>query len=269
MRRWARFTAADDRAATELIGGVRELVTAGQAEDARLHLLTGLSRAIGGVSALCCTMRTERAEHVVVAHQTMQPILIGLDGWQLETWRQTFIENPGFITHPMSAVFFREAGVLRSYRRRDLVSDRDWRRSDHADWLGKLGMDEVIAGCLPVASSLEVMIALTRETGDPSHSDRDRTFLLRVLGSLGWCYQSILDQVAGGRRILTRSEIAQRLPQRHQGVLRKLLTGGAEKQIAFELGLSQNTTHKYIEQVYRAFHVSSRAELMALWIDQA
>ena len=56
------------------------------------------------------------------------------------------------------------------------------------------------------------------------------------------------------------------LPARHSAVLDALLTGRSEKQIAAALALSPRTVHKYIEQVFRALDVHSRAELMALFL---
>ncbi|HTW94846.1 MAG TPA: helix-turn-helix transcriptional regulator [Tepidisphaeraceae bacterium] len=45
-----------------------------------------------------------------------------------------------------------------------------------------------------------------------------------------------------------------------------LLAGDSEKQIAAKLGLSQHTIHDYVKRVYRHFAVSTRAELLALWV---
>jgi DNA-binding NarL/FixJ family response regulator len=49
-------------------------------------------------------------------------------------------------------------------------------------------------------------------------------------------------------------------------MLELLLSGRSEKEIATALQVSPRTVHKYVEQIYRAFEVSSRAELMALFI---
>jgi DNA-binding CsgD family transcriptional regulator len=50
-------------------------------------------------------------------------------------------------------------------------------------------------------------------------------------------------------------------------VLDELLAGRSEKEVAAKLCLSTRTVHKYVEKIYRVFSVSSRGELMALWID--
>lgn len=56
------------------------------------------------------------------------------------------------------------------------------------------------------------------------------------------------------------------LTRRERQVLAHLLTGISEKQVASQLNLSPGTVHKYVTQIYRHFGVSTRAELMAMWI---
>jgi DNA-binding CsgD family transcriptional regulator len=45
-----------------------------------------------------------------------------------------------------------------------------------------------------------------------------------------------------------------------------LLLGDGEKQIAGKLKLSPHTVHQYVKAVYKRLNVSSRAELLALWV---
>ncbi len=52
-------------------------------------------------------------------------------------------------------------------------------------------------------------------------------------------------------------------------VLRLLLTGKSEKEVAEGLHVSPHTVHSHVKQLYRHFCVSSRAELMAYFIDFA
>ena len=52
-------------------------------------------------------------------------------------------------------------------------------------------------------------------------------------------------------------------------VRRLLLTGKSEKVVAEELYISPHTVHSHVKQIYKHFGVSSRAELMASFIDRA
>jgi DNA-binding NarL/FixJ family response regulator len=54
-----------------------------------------------------------------------------------------------------------------------------------------------------------------------------------------------------------------KLPPRRRQTLEKILLGLSDEEIAVELGLSKDTVRGHIKELFRDFHVSSRAELMA------
>jgi DNA-binding NarL/FixJ family response regulator len=56
------------------------------------------------------------------------------------------------------------------------------------------------------------------------------------------------------------------LSPRMRQTLEQLLAGDSEKQIAQRLGLSRHTVHVYVKALYKGFSVSSRGELLALFI---
>ena len=56
------------------------------------------------------------------------------------------------------------------------------------------------------------------------------------------------------------------LPPRQRQILRLLLAGLGEKQIAGRLAVSQNTVHHHVKALYKHFHVSTRSELLARWV---
>ena len=58
----------------------------------------------------------------------------------------------------------------------------------------------------------------------------------------------------------------ERLSRRMEQTLRSLLGGDSEKQVAAKLGLSQHTVHVYVKQLYKKYAVSTRAELLAKWV---
>lgn len=51
-------------------------------------------------------------------------------------------------------------------------------------------------------------------------------------------------------------------------VLDLLLTGRSEKEVASKLRLSQHTIHNHVKVIYRRMKVSSRPELLALFVDE-
>jgi DNA-binding CsgD family transcriptional regulator len=56
------------------------------------------------------------------------------------------------------------------------------------------------------------------------------------------------------------------LSQRMTEVLEHLLRGHSEKEVASSLLISRHTVHVYVKSIYREFRVSSRSELLSLWI---
>ena len=59
---------------------------------------------------------------------------------------------------------------------------------------------------------------------------------------------------------------ARGLSRRMEQTLRSLLGGDSEKQVAAKLGLSQHTVHVYVKALYKRYGVSSRGELLAMWV---
>jgi DNA-binding CsgD family transcriptional regulator len=64
----------------------------------------------------------------------------------------------------------------------------------------------------------------------------------------------------------TEPGAAARLSPRQQQTLRHLLAGDSEKQIAEKLSRSPHTVHTYVKAIYRNFRVSSRGELLSLFV---
>ncbi|HWB53559.1 MAG TPA: LuxR family transcriptional regulator [Tepidisphaeraceae bacterium] len=58
------------------------------------------------------------------------------------------------------------------------------------------------------------------------------------------------------------------LTPRVRQTLEYLLAGTTEKQIARKLGISPNTVHVYVKELYRKFDVCSRGELLARFVQK-
>lgn len=68
-----------------------------------------------------------------------------------------------------------------------------------------------------------------------------------------------------GGGVVPKGPLAPRLRQ----VLAGLQEGHAEKEIAWQLGISRHTVHVYVRSLYRYFGVCSRAELMSMLLHAA
>lgn len=69
------------------------------------------------------------------------------------------------------------------------------------------------------------------------------------------------------RRAMLEREVASFTP-RELEVLYHLLRGRSEKEIAVNIGNAPNTVHVHVKSIYRRLGVCTRAEMMALWINQ-
>jgi pSer/pThr/pTyr-binding forkhead associated (FHA) protein len=64
-----------------------------------------------------------------------------------------------------------------------------------------------------------------------------------------------------------RTRLLQKLSEAQRRVTILLLGGRSEKEAAARLRLSQHTVHNHIKEIYRRLEVNSRAELLALFVD--
>lgn len=73
------------------------------------------------------------------------------------------------------------------------------------------------------------------------------------------------DLPLGGRR-RSAEDLADHLTPRQREVLRHLLRGSSAKQIASSLNISQHTVNEYVKSLHQHFGVSSRGELLAMFV---
>ncbi|MEM6750887.1 MAG: LuxR C-terminal-related transcriptional regulator [Planctomycetota bacterium] len=115
-------------------------------------------------------------------------------------------------------------------------------------------------GCLvAVDGSTSAWLACYRDRRRPGFSHHDA----EILGRSHAVAAALLRSEPGGRSDDPR---VQKLPTRLRQTLAGLLGGQSEKQVAAELGLSPHTVHNYVRQLYRRFEVSSRGELLSLFV---
>jgi DNA-binding CsgD family transcriptional regulator len=136
---------------------------------------------------------------------------------------------------------------------RDL-DDAEFYRSAHFDTVRRpFDMDHSLYCRLPLPDGQDVAVGIQRCPGDPLFSDRERALMHLLHMSAPQVYY------APKPRVPELDALAPRL----KPVLRCLLQGDAEKQVATKLALSPHTVHCYAKHIYRALDVNSRAELLA------
>lgn len=165
-------------------------------------------------------------------------LLAGAGRFQLHRLRDGWIDFPAF----------RRSLHYRIYYRDQRIADRIW-----------------IA--VPVTADREAVFLIDRRQvpGAPRRrhfSRREAELPGDALRAIPWFHRRLLLDcgLLAGDKPLSPTE---------RRVLRGLLTGRPEKDLAARLGQAPATLHHYVKALYRHFGVGGRAGLMALWLDGA
>jgi DNA-binding CsgD family transcriptional regulator len=119
----------------------------------------------------------------------------------------------------------------------------------------------MLVGSFAITPTVEIYYGIDRARGERPFNRRERDLLLLILKHLGWFHRRLALS-------LGLIEARTSLSPRRRELLRLLLTGRSEKQIADDLQLTASTVHQYVTQMYRNFGVHGRVELMALWLNE-
>lgn len=121
-------------------------------------------------------------------------------------------------------------------------------------------------GCCDTVFSLYALDAVTmsgiglhRRQGKPLYSVRERTLAHLVLTQVDWLHRAQTDVPANNNSLLD-------LSPRQREVLLHLLGGDGRKQVARKMSLSEYTVDDHVQAIYRHFNVTSKSELLSLFI---
>lgn len=241
--------AKDLRAALRLANEARELSPGSPAQ--REHVLRGLAQLVSAQVGIWGEVQAAPRFSFSPAFEF---------GWSGERERRTFLHymaveqfqlpDPSlprlfdFAPHPVVTV-----------SRQQLIADRDWYRSEHAQERRRAaGVDSFLysgwlkAGRCPAFS-------LHRPWGDNPFSDRDRALVDAFHSESPWLHEPPPPRIDAA--------LLQELPPRLREVLTALARGHSEKQVAAELRLSRHTVHDYVKALHARLRVRSRGELLA------
>lgn len=161
---------------------------------------------------------------------------------------------------PQTVALANQFGQNRSHLREELVSDRDWKRDRISqEVLAPLGIGHRLICASATASRAESYLIFDRESGGRGFNLRERDLLAFFLRGSALLHRELL-QIHG------LMNASRPLSPRERDVLRLLLTGVSEREIAGALGLTPATTHQYVVALLRNFGAHSRAELMSQWL---
>lgn len=154
----------------------------------------------------------------------------------------------------------RDDGVCHS--RREINRDRDWYRSTDYQLIHRtMGADHTLwcFHSLPAQSADEFSgVTLIRTIGRRDFAARDQLIVREVHAALA--------PLIGGPLARFVEPSPRDLTVRAREVLRCLLEGDSDKQIAARLKVRPFTVNQYTKLIYRHFGVNARAALLSRWI---
>ena len=183
-------------------------------------------------------------------------------GWDRAT--AEFARDPSLARTPALAEYVRRMrsadGV--ALARSDLLPDTEWHRAwDYENLHRAVGVDHTL-WCFrarPGGNGEGSTGLLAARAG----GERDFTPAEKCLVE---CAVAAIAPLVGGALAGFADPSPSELPPRTRQVLKCLLEGDGDKQVAARLGLSVLTVNQHTKRIYRHFGVQSRAELLARWV---
>jgi DNA-binding CsgD family transcriptional regulator len=243
---------SDVQAILRLVGGAAELWYEPTLQ--RQFTLDSLCKMLDAKVGVCFSMGDVLVGGMTPCKDFTQ---VGLD----ETGVMLFEEylRSGKPRDPVVDVLDAVPGRVITLTRREAVADEDWYRSSHYKQLRKpLGLGPSLYVKI-VAQSIErtTVVMLFREQGAEAFTERDAYLVDLCLSEMAWPFTPEMTYT---------DPRVDALQPRLKKVMKLLLEGDSEKQVAFKLGLSPHTVHEYVKNLYSELQVSSRGELLAQFV---
>jgi DNA-binding CsgD family transcriptional regulator len=244
--------AVDVQAILRLVGGAAELWYTPQLQ--RQFTLDSLCNLLHAKVGVCYTWGD-----VLLGGKTACTDMthVGLDASGAEAF-EGFLRT-GQPVDPVMEVLAALSGRVITLTRRDAVADLDWYTSQHFNELRKpLGLGPTLYVKIE-AQLIErtTIVTLIRETGAPAFTERDAYLADLCLSEMAWPFTA--DMTWTDPKI-------DALQPRLKKVMKHLLEGDSEKQVAYKLKLSPHTVHEYVKNLYSELGVNSRGELLAQFV---
>jgi DNA-binding CsgD family transcriptional regulator len=257
MPKSARLRHGDLRSVYNLIGECRDLGDDPAAWGS--HLAAGVGRLAGAsyAAALATALRTGG-----------RLVPVGFSDWGEIDWKALRQAQTDYGTDlrfsPLIDGYLarRESADGAALCRTDLVGWRDWLRSPYyRDIHEPLRLGHTLVSFLSLPDSPRECSSFTmaRTAADRrDFSAREKAIVREVNAAVA--------PLMGGPLARFTEPSPSELPPRARAVLRCLLEGDGDKQIATRLGVSAYTVNVHTKVIFRYFGVRSRAELLARWI---
>ena len=220
----------------------------------RTHVLHGLLSLVGGRSAVAVEMALPE-EGSFARAGTVINVNYGSEA-EARLSEMYLVHNEP--ADPVLPGFLAARGQTLTMTRN--VDDATYHRTDHFNIVRRpFDIDHSLYCRLTLPGGGDLAVGIQRCPGDPAFGERDKALVHLLHTSAPHVY-------AGMRQHPPELD---RLAPRLRPVLRYLLQGDAEKEVAAKLRLSRHTVHRYTQAIYQQLEVHSRAELLAKYARQA
>ena len=181
-------------------------------------------------------------------------------GWPTASDRRLSLERfstEGFPEHGLFAPETFDPPVsLRVIHARSRIGEAVWHESIlYNEYVRKGYLDDWMHAHFLSDQGEVFWLDLNRAKGDRPFTERQRRIL--------WLLQREVTGLWGTRLAKLGEPSVSDLSPRLQDVLRCLLEGDSEKQVALRLDISRHTVHHYVKELHRRFAAASRGELLA------
>lgn len=248
------------RAMTRILGECREL-----GDDPlawRLHLIASLGELVGAELILAGEIGGVLSGRLCMPGGTAWGFEHGFNIEGYQALGQLFAEEP-LNSELFAAQINRtlaNSGQGSVHTREQVLSDREWDRSyDYRRISMSLGSDDCLHSMQPTTAPDHFdTLSICRAPGRRKFGEHEAALVEHL-------HREVARLV--GRALAEFQEPApSQLPPRVRQVLRCLLEGDGDKQIAARLNLSPYTVNQYTKTIFQHFKVNSRPELLARWI---
>jgi DNA-binding CsgD family transcriptional regulator len=257
MSRSSALRLSDLRSIYQLVGECREL-----GDDPvrwRRHLLTGLGRLTGGEFSVSAEIGNGRQR----SRYDLGTVDIGADnGFDRASWVLALVEfGKDSFFNPLINKYFDGAdlGVVRP--RAAFVPNQDWYSSFcFREVVRTLGADHSLLCIRPIPGTTDDHCGqwLLRHIGAREFNGRECAIAAEAMAAVA--------PLVGGALARFSEPSPSDLPPRVRQVLKCMLEGDGDKQVAARLGLTRHTVNQYAKVIFRHFGVQSRGELLARWL---
>jgi DNA-binding CsgD family transcriptional regulator len=171
---------------------------------------------------------------------------------------QELLRARDFASDEVMRLKVRDAGRLRLFASRGFRRDSALPPGIDGEIFRRLRLVDRMVANLPLGADVEAVVILDRVRG-PVFSLEEARLLLAALPVVRCVLQGL-------GRACGYLDATEPLTSRERDVVRLLLTGMREAAIARALTMSPGALHQRVKAIYLKYQVSSRAELMALWL---